>query len=73
MVEKSKEQTLKGDKFEFYINASEFTDITLTKEESYNLIKLIDQGPNEKTKKFSEEALEFYNEIMKKSKDFTQK
>ena len=73
MVEKSKEQPLKKEKVEFCINASEFTDITLTKDESDNLIKLIDQGPNEKAKKFSEEALEFYNEMMKKSKDNIQK
>lgn len=38
--------------------------------EFVNLIKLINQGPNEKVKKFSEELLKFYNEMMKKGKDF---
>jgi hypothetical protein len=30
----------------------------------------MDHGPNEKAKKFSEEALEFYNEMLLKNQDF---
>ena len=70
MVEKTEEKTLKKNKIDFCINTSEFTDITLTSEESENLIRLMDHGPNEKAKKFSEEALEFYNEMLLKNQDF---
>ncbi len=70
MVEKTEEKVLKKNKIDFCINSSEFTDITLTSEESENLIRLMDHGPNEKAKKFSEEALEFYNEMLLKNQDF---
>ena len=73
MVEKSREQPQKKNKVDICISASEFTDITLTVDESDNLIKLINRGPNEKAKKFSEEALEFYNDMMKKSKNYIEK
>ncbi len=70
MVEKTEEKALKKNMIDFCINTSEFTDITLTSEESENLIRLMDHGPNEKAKKFSEEALEFYNEMLLKNQDF---
>jgi len=70
MVEKTEKKALKKNKIDFCINTSEFTDITLTSEESENLIRLMDHGPNEKAKKFSEEALEFYNEMLLKNQDF---
>ena len=70
MVEKTKEKALKKSKIDFCINTSKFTDITLTSEESENLIRLMEHGPNEKAKKFSEEALEFYNEMLLKNQDF---
>ena len=70
MVEKTEEKALNKKKFDFCINTSEFTDITLTSEESENLIRLMEHGPNEKAKKFSEEALEFYNEMLLKNQDF---
>ena len=64
MVEKTKEQSIKSGKVDFCINASEFTDITLSDDESERLIKLMEQGPNEKAKEFSEEALRYYNDMM---------
>jgi len=73
MVEKTKKQIIKNDKIDFCINASEFTDITLTEEESENLVILMKNGPNEKAKKFSKESLEFYNEMIMKNQDFNEK
>jgi len=70
MVEKTEEKASKKNKIDFCINTSEFTDITLTSEESENLIRLMDHGPNEKAKKFSEEALKFYDEMLLKNQDF---
>ena len=70
MVEKTEEKALKKNKIDFCINTSEFTDITLTSEESEILIRLMEQGPNEKAKKFSEEALKFYNDMQLKNQDF---
>jgi len=69
MVEKTKEQAIKKDKINFYINASEFTDINLTNEESENLIRLMNGELNEKAKKFSKEALQFYNDMLIKNQD----
>ncbi|TKJ22132.1 MAG: hypothetical protein CEE43_07905 [Promethearchaeota archaeon Loki_b32] len=69
MVEKTKEQAIKKDKIDFYINASEFTDVILTNEESENLIRLMNGEPNEKAKKFSEEAFKFYNDLLIKNQD----
>ncbi|KKM67282.1 hypothetical protein LCGC14_1472650 [marine sediment metagenome] len=73
MVEKTKKQTIKKDKVDFCISSSEVTDSTLTMEESDNLVKSMNSGPNEKAKEFSKEALKFYNEMIIKSKDFNQK
>ena len=70
MVEKTEEKESKKNKIDFCINTSEFTDITLTSEESENLIRLMDHGPNEKAKKFSEEALKFYDEMLLKNPGF---
>jgi len=70
MVEKIEEKASKKNKIDFCINTSEFTDITLTSEESENLIRLMDHGPNEKAKKVSEEALKFYDEMLLKNQDF---
>lgn len=67
MVEKTKDQKVRKNDLEFCLSASEFTDITLTEEESKNLLKLITRGPNKKAKKFSEEALKFYEDMMKKT------
>ena len=67
MVEKTKKQIIKNDKIDFCINASEFTDIILSKEESENLVILMNNGPNEKAKKFSKESLEFYDERKKEN------
>ena len=69
MVEKTKEQAIKKVKIDFYINASEITDVNLTNEESENLIRLMNGEPNEKAKKFSEEALKFYNDMLIKNQD----
>lgn len=66
MVEKTNNRKVKKEDMDFCLNASEFTDITLTDEESENLIELMKRGPNEKAKKFSEEALKFYEDIMNK-------
>ena len=71
MVEKTRERATKDDKIDFYINASDFTDITLTDAESENLIRLMERGPNEKAKLFSEEALRYYNDMMIKNKEYT--
>ena len=70
MVEKTKEQAANEDKIDFCINASEFTDISLTTEESENLIHLMERGPNKKAKDFSEEALEYYNDMLLKTKEY---
>ena len=70
MVEKTETPSIKGKKVDFYINASEFTDIELTEEESENLIRLMEHGPNEKAKKFSEEALRYHDEMMIKTKEY---
>jgi len=64
MVEKTKDKKVKKEDMDFCLSASEFTDITLTDEESENLIKLMKRGPNEKAKRFSEEALKFYDDII---------
>lgn len=69
MVEKTKKQAIKKDNINFYINASEFTDINLTNEESENLIRLMNGELNEKAKKFSKEALKFYNDMLIKNQD----
>jgi len=73
MVEKTKDRKVKKEDLDFCISATEFADITLTDDESENLIELMKQGPNEKAKKFSEEALKFYEDIIKKSQDFNKK
>lgn len=69
MVEKTKDQPIKKVKIDFYINASEFKDVNLTNKESENLIRLMNGEPNEKSKKFSEEALKFYNDMLIKNQD----
>jgi hypothetical protein len=70
MVEKTRERATNEDKIDFCINASEFTDITLTDEESENLIRLMEREPNEKAKLFSEEALRYYNDMLIKNKEY---
>jgi len=70
MVEKTRERAINEDKIDFCINASEFTDITLTDEESENLIRLMEREPNEKAKLFSEEALRYYNDMLIKNKEY---
>ncbi len=45
-------------------------DVNLTNEESENLIRLMNREPNEKSKKFSEEALKFYNDMLIKNQDW---
>ena len=72
MVEKTKDQKVKKEDLDFYLSASEFTDITLTDEESKNLIELMKRGPNKKAKKFSEESLKFYEDIMNKASNSKQ-
>lgn len=69
MVEKTKEQIIKKDKIDFYINAPEFTDVNLTDEESENLIRLMNSELNEKSKKFTKEAFKFYNDMLTKNQD----
>ncbi|TFG24175.1 MAG: hypothetical protein EU529_05145 [Promethearchaeota archaeon] len=66
MVEKTKDRKVRKEDIDFCLSASEFTDITLTDEESENLIELMKRGPNEKAKIFSEEALKFYEDIIHK-------
>jgi hypothetical protein len=70
MVENNTERKVGEEKLDFYINASEITDITLTEEESEKLIDLLNKGPNEKAKKFSIEAIKFYEEMVKKTEKF---
>ena len=72
MVEKTKDQKVKKEDLDFYLSASEFTDITLTDEESKNLIELMKRGPNKKAKKFSEESLKFYEDMMNKASNSKQ-
>jgi len=60
MVEKTKEKKTEEEKNDFYINASDLTDITLTEEESERLIEMLNRGPNEKAKEFTKESLKFY-------------
>ncbi len=55
------------------ISVSKNLDIKLTKKESKELIKRLKRGPNEKAKKFTKEALEFYEEMEKKAKAFNNK
>ena len=69
MVKTTQEKKAEEEKVDFFINASEITDITLNEEESERLIELLERGPNEKAKKFSKEALKFYEEMVKKTKD----
>ncbi|KKL68380.1 hypothetical protein LCGC14_2125550 [marine sediment metagenome] len=69
IVEKTKEQAVKKVKIDFYINAADFMDVNLTNEELENLIRLMNREPNEKSKKFSEEALKFYNDMLIKNQD----
>ena len=64
MVEKTKEKNTKEEKIDFFINASDITDITLNVEESERLIELLNRGPNEKAKEFTKEALKFYEEMV---------
>ena len=66
MVEKTKEKKAKEERIDFCLNASDITDISLNEEESERLIKLLDRGPNEKAKKFTKEAIEFYQDMVNK-------
>ena len=66
MVEKTKEKKNAGEKIDFFINASDITDITLNEEESERLLKMLSRGPNEKAKEFTREALKFYQDIVGK-------
>ncbi|MHA1488192.1 MAG: hypothetical protein ACTSRI_00640 [Promethearchaeota archaeon] len=68
MVEKTKEKKTEEEKNDFYMNASDLTNITLTEEESERLIEMLNRGPNEKAKEFTKEALKFYEEMVKKTK-----
>ena len=67
MVEKTKEKKTEEEKIDFYINASDITDITLTEEESEKLIEMLNRGPNEKAKNNTREALKFYDEMVQKT------
>ncbi|KKK68386.1 hypothetical protein LCGC14_1612250 [marine sediment metagenome] len=67
MVEKTKEKKTEEEKIDFYINASDITDITLTEEESEKLIEMLNRGPNEKAKNNTREALKFYNEMVQRT------
>ena len=67
MVEKTKEKKTEEEKIDFYINASDITDITLTEEESEKLIKMLNRGPNEKAKNNTREALKFYDEMVQRT------
>ncbi len=64
MVEKTKTEE---ENIDFYMNASDLTDITLTEEESESLIEMLNRGPNEKAKEFTKESLKFYEEMVKKT------
>jgi len=70
MVEKTSEKKSEEEKADFCLNASKITDITLTVEESERLIDLLNKGPNKKAKKFSIEAIKFYEEMVKKTEKF---
>ncbi len=70
MVEKTTEKKVEDENLDFCINTSEITDITLTEEESEKLIDLLNKGPNKKAKKFSIEAIKFYEEMVKKTEKF---
>lgn len=59
--------------FDFYISASDNTDITLSEQESIDLIARLDRGPNEKVQKFAKEAREFYEENKKKVRLYLEK
>ncbi|KKL56103.1 hypothetical protein LCGC14_2248750 [marine sediment metagenome] len=67
MVEKTKEKKTEEEKIDFYINASDITDITLTEEESEKLIEMLNRGPNEKAKNNTREALKFYDEMVQRT------
>ena len=67
MVEKTKEKKSEEEKMDFYINASDTTDITLTQEESETLMDMLNRGPNEKAKEFTKESIKFYEEMVKKT------
>ena len=67
MVEKTKEKKTEEEKIDFYINASDITDITLTEEESEKLIEMLNRGPNEKATNNTREALKFYDEMVQKT------
>jgi len=67
MVEKTKEKKTEEEKIDFYINASDITDITLTEEESEKLIEMLNRGPNEKAKNNTRETLKFYNEMVQRT------
>ena len=68
LVEKTRETRTEEERRDFYINASDLTDITLTEEESERLIDRLNRGPSEKAKVFTKEALEFYEKMVKKTK-----
>jgi hypothetical protein len=70
MVEKTSGKKSKKENIDFNINASEIMDITLTEEESENLINMLTKGPNKKAEKFSIEALKFYEEMVKKTEKY---
>jgi CRISPR/Cas system-associated exonuclease Cas4 (RecB family) len=67
MVEKTKKKKTEEEKIDFYINASDITDITLTEEESEKLIEMLNRGPNKKAKNNTREALKFYDEMVQRT------
>ena len=69
MVEKTKDKKIEERKVNFYVNASDSTDITLTEEESEKLIHMLNRGPNEKAKEFTKDSFKFYEEMVKKTEN----
>ena len=67
MVEKIKEKNREEEQLDFSLNASDLTEITLTEKESEKVIEMLNRGPNEKARKFTEEALKFYEASARKS------
>lgn len=70
MVEKTADKKIEESEIDFYINASDLTDITLNEEESEKLMKMFERGPNERAKNFSREAIAFHENVVDKSRNY---
>lgn len=57
-------------KFDFFINVDDNFELNLSEEESEDLIKRLNQGPDAATRKFANESKGFYEAMKKKEEAY---